>query len=153
GFAYNAMAIPYPDLKAYLGTPNIQEMIGYGGLKSADWVEYDRLIRIEIPAASQKNDDEAVKKMEKRVEEILAKTSPKALEFKSIVEAAAKERDAAKRTALYQKAEDLRMKEAWIIPLFYGVNKWVVKPNVKGLVQNPFRVGFPLYLKTVSVTK
>lgn len=153
GFAYNAMAIPYPDLKAYLGSPNVQEMISYGGLKSADWVEYDRLIRIEIPAASQKNDDEAVKKMEKRIEEILAKTSPAALEFKAVVEAAAREKDPAKRTALYQKAEDLRMKEAWIIPLFYGVNKWVVKPYVKGLVQNPFRVGFPLYLKTVSVSK
>ncbi|MGE5508053.1 MAG: peptide ABC transporter substrate-binding protein [Chitinophagales bacterium] len=153
GFAYNAMAIPYPDLKAYLGAVNVQEMISYGGLKSADWAEYDRLRRLDIPAAAQRNDDAAVKKMEKRIEEILTKASPASQEFKAAVEAAVKEKDPAKRTALYQKAEDIRMKEAWIIPLFYGVNKWVVKPYVKGLVQNPFRVGFPLYLKTVSVAK
>lgn len=153
GFAYNAFAIPYPDLKAHLGGVHVQEMLSYGGLKSADWAEYDRLRRVEIPAAAQRNDDAAVQKMEKLAEEVLKRTSPAALKFQSLAEAAVKEKDPKKRTALYQQAEQVRMQEAWVIPLFYSVNRWLVKPYVKGLVQNPFRVGFPLYLKTVSVSK
>lgn len=152
GFANNSLATTYPDMGNQLHAFAVKEMKAWG-LRTEDWKEYDQLNRIELPKAAQAGDEAAVKKMEARISEIVEKTAPQAKEFARLIDAASKETDLKKRIALYQKAEQVRMDFAAKIPTFYGVNKWLVKPYVKGLVHNPFRVGFPLYLKNVSIAK
>lgn len=152
GFAVNSLATAYPDMGYQLNEFSIKEMKAWG-LRTEDWKEYDQLGQFELPKAAQAGDAATVKKIEARMSELLEKTAPEAKEYERLINAAVKETNAEKRLALYQKAEQIRMDFAARIPTFYGVNKWLVKPHVKGLVQNPFRVGFPLYLKTVSIAK
>ncbi len=49
-----------------------------------------------------------------------------------LLEQARGEADQAKRQALYQKAEQMILDDAALIPLFYPVENWLVKPYVHG---------------------
>lgn len=58
-------------------------------------------------------------------------------EVDKLLEEARVEKDHNKRMELYQKAEDLILKDAPWIPLFHGVDYILVKPYVRGLVLLP----------------
>ncbi len=58
-------------------------------------------------------------------------------EVDKLLEEARVEKDQEKRMALYQKAEDLILKDAPWVPLFHGIDYILVKPYVRGLVLLP----------------
>ncbi len=70
--------------------------------------------------------------------------------FDELVDAAAIELDETKRAELYKQAQQiLIVEDPKIIPLYYGANNIVVKPYVKGLIQNGLGTDF----RFVSVEK
>ena len=56
----------------------------------------------------------------------------------TLLDAARVERDPARRTQLYQEAEQLLVSEAPAIPLDFSRSYWLVKPYVKGAVRPPW---------------
>ena len=57
-------------------------------------------------------------------------------EYDQLVQQALGERDLAKRHAIYQKAEDILMDEAPILPLFFDTARHLVHPAVRGRYSN-----------------
>jgi ABC-type oligopeptide transport system substrate-binding subunit len=55
-----------------------------------------------------------------------------------LLDEAAVETDPAVRTRKYQEAEKLIVEDAAAIPLYFGTNYMLVKPNIQGLVLTPF---------------
>lgn len=58
-------------------------------------------------------------------------------EVDKLLEEARVEKDHGRRMELYQKAEDLLLKDAPWVPLFHGIDYILVKPYVRGLVLLP----------------
>jgi ABC-type oligopeptide transport system substrate-binding subunit len=58
-------------------------------------------------------------------------------EVDKLLEEARVEKEHGKRMALYQKAEELILKDAPWVPLFHGIDYILVKPYVRGLVLLP----------------
>ena len=56
----------------------------------------------------------------------------------TLLDAARLERDEAKRTQLYQQAEQVLISDAAVIPLDFARDYWLVKPYVKGVQRPPF---------------
>jgi len=68
--------------------------------------------------------------------------------YDKLTDAAAHERDEAKRFALLQQAEKLMLDEAPIAPLFFGTRTYLIRPEVKGWV--PTLLGIHRY-QTLSL--
>ena len=71
-------------------------------------------------------------------------------EFDSLCKQATKEPNAEKRMLLLQKAEDILNQEAPILPIYYIVNTYMFRDNVKGLNTNPRNT---IIFKSVYVEK
>lgn len=70
-------------------------------------------------------------------------------EYDRLVEQAAVETDPAKRKALYDESQKLLLeKDCVIVPIYFYVQNWLVKPYVKGLEFNPLQL---FYFKTVGI--
>jgi oligopeptide transport system substrate-binding protein len=66
----------------------------------------------------------------------------------ALLDAARVERDEAKRTQLYQQAEQLLVSESVVIPLDYARDYWLVKPYVKGVQRPPLIIP---WLSSISI--
>ncbi|MEJ2555311.1 MAG: hypothetical protein P8186_03590 [Anaerolineae bacterium] len=55
-------------------------------------------------------------------------------------QAAAEEKDAGRREELYRQVEQIVVDEAPWVPLFFGVDNWLVKPYVKDAYLPPMVV-------------
>jgi peptide/nickel transport system substrate-binding protein/oligopeptide transport system substrate-binding protein len=69
-------------------------------------------------------------------------------EFDELLEQAAAERDSARRTDLYQQANQLLIDDAVVLPLYYDVAYTLVRPGVQNLVVTPLGI---LYLDTARI--
>jgi oligopeptide transport system substrate-binding protein len=58
-------------------------------------------------------------------------------QFDAIVEQARTEQDVTRRLQLYQQAESILLTEVPWVPLYFGRERYVVKPYVKGLDPRP----------------
>jgi oligopeptide transport system substrate-binding protein len=65
--------------------------------------------------------------------------------YDELVEAAAKETDAAKRLSLLKQAEEILIEEQPILPIAFYMSKELVRPYVKGHSLNALKV-HPLHL-------
>jgi oligopeptide transport system substrate-binding protein len=72
------------------------------------------------------------------------------LEVDALLEKADVEPDSAKSLTVYQQAEQILVDDAACLPLWFGKNYVLVKPNVKGY--NPTAMGYPK-LNEVSISK
>ncbi|MCX6003601.1 MAG: peptide ABC transporter substrate-binding protein [Chloroflexi bacterium] len=72
------------------------------------------------------------------------------LEVDALLEKAGVEPDSAKSLTMYQQAEQILVDDAACLPLWFGKNYVLVKPNVKGY--NPTAMGYPK-LNEVSINK
>ena len=71
-------------------------------------------------------------------------------EYDRLLTAAAGEADVAKRRELLQQAEGVALKDHPLIPLYFYVNKHLVKPQVQGWYDNVMNV---VYSRDLSLTK
>ena len=71
-------------------------------------------------------------------------------EYDRLLGAAAAEADVAKRRELLQQAENVALKDHPLIPLYFYVNKHLVKPQVQGWYDNVMNV---VYSRDLSLTK
>jgi oligopeptide transport system substrate-binding protein len=71
-------------------------------------------------------------------------------EYDALLTAAAAEPDVAKRRELLQHAESVALKDHPLIPLYFYVNKHLVKPRVQGWYDNVMNV---VYSRDLSLTK
>ena len=71
-------------------------------------------------------------------------------EYDRLLTAAAGEADATKRRELLQQAEGVALKDHPLIPLYFYVNKHLVKPQVQGWYDNVMNV---VYSRDLSLTK
>jgi oligopeptide transport system substrate-binding protein len=71
-------------------------------------------------------------------------------EYDSLLIAAAAEPDAGKRRELLQQAENVALKDHPLMPLYFYVNKHLVKPEVQGWYDNVMNV---VYSRDLSLTK
>ena len=71
-------------------------------------------------------------------------------EYDGLLTAAAAEADAAKRRELLQHAENVALKDHPLIPLYFYVNKHLVKPQVQGWYDNVMNA---VYSRDLSLTK
>jgi len=71
-------------------------------------------------------------------------------EYDHLLSAAAAEADVAKRRELLQQAENVALKDHPLIPLYFYVNKHLVKPQVQGWYDNVMNV---VYSRDLSLTK
>jgi len=74
----------------------------------------------------------------------------KSREYDRLVIAAAAEADVAKRRELLQQAESVALKDHALMPLYFYVNKHLVKPELQGWYDNVMNV---VYSKHLSLTK
>jgi oligopeptide transport system substrate-binding protein len=74
----------------------------------------------------------------------------KSAEYDRLLVEAAAEADAAKRRDLLQQAEAVALKDHPLIPLYFYVNKHLVKPQVRGWYDNVMNV---VYSRDLSLTK
>jgi oligopeptide transport system substrate-binding protein len=70
--------------------------------------------------------------------------------FDNLLDQAANESDATQRAATLERAESLALRDAPVIPLFYGVARHLVKPTIAGWYNNVMNVTYSKDL-TVSV--
>jgi oligopeptide transport system substrate-binding protein len=71
-------------------------------------------------------------------------------EYDRLLSAAAAEADVAKRRELLQQAEQVALKDHPLIPLYFYVNKHLVKPQVQGWYDNVMNA---VYSRELSLTK
>jgi oligopeptide transport system substrate-binding protein len=71
-------------------------------------------------------------------------------EYDRLITAAAAEADTSKRRELLQQAESVALKDHPLIPLYFYVNKHLVKPQVQGWYDNVMNV---VYSRDLSLTK
>jgi oligopeptide transport system substrate-binding protein len=71
-------------------------------------------------------------------------------EYDRLLSAAAAEADVAKRRELLEQAENVALKDHPLIPLYFYVNKHLVKPQVQGWYDNVMNV---VYSRDLSLTK
>jgi oligopeptide transport system substrate-binding protein len=71
-------------------------------------------------------------------------------EYDELVVAAAAEADEAKRRELLQKAEGVALRDHALLPLYFYVNKHLVKPQVKGWYDNVMNV---VYSRDLELTQ
>ncbi len=71
-------------------------------------------------------------------------------EYDRLLTAAAAEADATKRRELLQQAENVALKDHPLIPLYFYVNKHLVKPRVQGWYDNVMNV---VYSRDLALTK
>ena len=71
-------------------------------------------------------------------------------EYDGLLTAAAAEADAVKRRELLQHAENVALKDHPLIPLYFYVNKHLVKPQVQGWYDNVMNA---VYSRDLSLTK
>jgi len=62
--------------------------------------------------------------------------------FDRLLDRAASESDAAERAALLEQAESLALRDAPVVPLFYGVARHLVKPSIAGWYNNVMNVTY-----------
>ncbi len=74
----------------------------------------------------------------------------KSAEYDRLLVAAAAEADAAKRRELLQQAEGVMLKDHPLLPLYFYVNKHLVKPEVQGWYDNVMNV---TYSRDLSLAK
>jgi oligopeptide transport system substrate-binding protein len=74
----------------------------------------------------------------------------KSEEYDRLLNAAAAEADVTKRRELLQQAERVALKDHPLIPLYFYVNKHLVKPQVQGWYDNVMNV---IYSRDLSLTK
>jgi ABC-type oligopeptide transport system substrate-binding subunit len=60
-------------------------------------------------------------------------------EVDATLDQARKAQDPAEREALYQKAEQMILEDAAWVPLYFGVENWLVKPYVQGFQLPPLK--------------
>jgi oligopeptide transport system substrate-binding protein len=73
-------------------------------------------------------------------------------ELDSILEAARTEPDAVKRIALYQKAEDIIIRDAPVLFTVNTLSHTLVKPYIQGYVSTPIAIPIERYL-SIDATK
>ena len=71
-------------------------------------------------------------------------------EYDGLLVAAAAEADASKRRELLQQAENVALKDQPLIPLYFYVNKHLVKPEVQGWYDNVMNV---VYSKDLGLSR
>ncbi|MGH8261048.1 MAG: peptide ABC transporter substrate-binding protein, partial [Steroidobacteraceae bacterium] len=69
-------------------------------------------------------------------------------EYDALVDRAAASADPQRRTALLEQAERLALRDQPLIPIYFYVNKHLVKPRVEGWYDNPLNV---VYSKDLAV--
>jgi oligopeptide transport system substrate-binding protein len=67
-------------------------------------------------------------------------------QYDRLISQAADETDAQARIDMLQRAEAILLEDAPIIPLYHYVNKYMVRPSVKGVGRNPRGIVVPKYL-------
>jgi oligopeptide transport system substrate-binding protein len=112
---------PWPDFLADLNDPNAPyQMYQLGWI--ADYPDPQNFLEVLFHSKSSQNHG--------------GYNNP---EVDATLDQARKAQDPAEREALYQKAEQMILEDAAWVPLYFGVENWLVKPYVQGFQVPPLK--------------
>jgi ABC-type oligopeptide transport system substrate-binding subunit len=117
GLTIDGIGVPWPSIAAGLAHQRYAAFELYWG---ADYPDPESMLRMLFGTGTADN--------------YTGYTNPA---FDALLDQAAREQDVAARAGLYSAAQQMLIDDAVILPVYYDVAYWLIKPRVKGVEFTP----------------